>query len=73
MGVRGRRVGKWEVIIEFMNMNMSSFLYHGRGRGGRLPVVSMYIFYVNFFGVLIQLLETALLPWDFLCSPGRIA
>ena len=37
--------------------------------GGRLPVVMM----VLFFRVLMSRWETALLPWDRLCSPWRIA
>ena len=30
-------------------------------------------FNVHFFRVLVTQWETALLPWDLLCSPGRIA
>ena len=33
----------------------------------------MLIFYVHFFKALVTQWDTALLPWDLLCSPGRIA
>ena len=32
-----------------------------------------YAFYIQFFRVLMPQWETALLPWDLLCSPGTIA
>ena len=44
----------------------------GEGVGG-LPVVIMYISWCTFFRVLMPWWRPALLPWDILCSPGRIA
>ena len=38
-----------------------------------LSVITLYTFYVHFFRVLMTLWETAFLPWDLLCFPGRIA
>ena len=41
-------------------------------KSAKLPVIMMHIFGCTFFRVLMPRWETAFLPWDLLCSPGRI-